>query len=320
VTEKGFYLELAKSRYLEPPSKREVLTDGTDELTLDTRFNKPTGDDAQYKDEGIYTITVRNPYTNRETTKKIYVGANKALKAHMKTGYSIKDIYSQIELGAEITDDGEIILPTDCVISPFELVSNNELTNKSIAESGFYLNLNESQHLDIIILKEVLSNAANGLTEDTQFNNFAKDGDKYTDEGIYTIIAINRSSEKQASMRICVGTNLILKAYINTGLSIQEINAQRALGATISKDGVIIPPPETAQIEEVVEVVTDLQNEAIQAITDNVINAEKNSFNPIIFIIVIITILLTAGSVLLLCLRRKRKSLKSNSEQRAESE
>jgi len=47
--------------------------------------------------EGIYTITVSNPYTEEETVKKIYVGTNSVLKAYMTTGYAISDIQSLLK-------------------------------------------------------------------------------------------------------------------------------------------------------------------------------------------------------------------------------
>ena len=78
ITENGFYLDLAKSRYLEINVKKEVLREGATGLTEDVRFNKPASDGEKYTDEGIYTITVSNPYTEEKTVKKIYVGTNSA--------------------------------------------------------------------------------------------------------------------------------------------------------------------------------------------------------------------------------------------------
>lgn len=108
ITENGFYLDLAKSRYLDINIRKEVLTEGADGLTEDTRFNKPAKDGEQYTDEGIYTITVKNKYTDESTIKKIYVGTNKVLKAYVQTGMSIKDINDQLSHGATIDDNGFI--------------------------------------------------------------------------------------------------------------------------------------------------------------------------------------------------------------------
>lgn len=111
ITENGFYLDLAKSRYLEINVKKEVLREGATGLTEDVRFNKPASDGEKYTDEGIYTITVSNPYTEEETVKKIYVGTNRVLKAYMTTGYAISDIQSLLKDGATIDDDGNITIP-----------------------------------------------------------------------------------------------------------------------------------------------------------------------------------------------------------------
>ena len=96
MTENGFRLDLAKSRYPKVNIKREVLKDSADGLVEDTRFNGPAKDGAEYTNEGIYTITVHNEYTNQFTVKKIYVGTNNILRAYMTTGLSIPEIFTLI--------------------------------------------------------------------------------------------------------------------------------------------------------------------------------------------------------------------------------
>ena len=110
MTENGFRLDLAKSRYLKINLKRETLKDSADGLVEDTRFNGPAKDGAEYTDEGIYTITVSNEYTGQFTTKKIYVGTNNVLRAYMTTGLSISEINNLVKDGATISDDGTIQL------------------------------------------------------------------------------------------------------------------------------------------------------------------------------------------------------------------
>lgn len=112
MTENGFRLDLAKSRYLKINLKREMLTDSADGLVEDTRFNGPAKDGAEYTDEGIYTITVSNEYTGASTTKKIYVGTNNILRAYVTHNYSISEINDLVENGATISDDGTIRLVT----------------------------------------------------------------------------------------------------------------------------------------------------------------------------------------------------------------
>ncbi|MEY8579210.1 hypothetical protein AALI21_13065 [Corynebacteriaceae bacterium 6-324] len=109
-TEDGFRLDLAKSRYLDIDLKRATLNAGADGLVEDTRFNRPARDGSEYTDEGVYTITVRNRYTDSETVKTIYVGTDTILKAHAKTGLPLSEIKTMLDTGATIADDGSLIL------------------------------------------------------------------------------------------------------------------------------------------------------------------------------------------------------------------
>ncbi len=107
-TESGFTLDLAKSQYLDINIKRQVMVEGADDLTEDTRFNTAAHDGQQFTDEGIYVITVKNRYTGEETTKQIYVGTDDVMKAHVVTGLSIAEINVKLAEGASITADGNI--------------------------------------------------------------------------------------------------------------------------------------------------------------------------------------------------------------------
>lgn len=109
ITENGFYLDLANSKYLNVNIKKEVLKDGVDGLIEDTRYNRPAKSGEQYTEEGIYTITAKNEYTNEITIKKIYVGQNKILKAHVQNGeYSISQISDMVSKGALIDENGNM--------------------------------------------------------------------------------------------------------------------------------------------------------------------------------------------------------------------
>ena len=94
------------------------MTEGADGLVEDTRFNGPAQDGAEYTDEGIYTITVANEYTGQLTVKKIYVGTNNVLRAHMTTGLSIPEINNLVDQGASIADDGTIQLASVIPATP----------------------------------------------------------------------------------------------------------------------------------------------------------------------------------------------------------
>ena len=108
ITENGFYLDLANSKYLNVNIKKEVLKEGAEGLVEDTRYNRPAKDKEEFIEEGIYTITVENVYTNEKTIKKIYVGKDKILKAHVQTGRSIENVREIVKLGATIDEEGNI--------------------------------------------------------------------------------------------------------------------------------------------------------------------------------------------------------------------
>ena len=132
----------------------------------------------------------------------------------------------------------------NCMVYPFDVVTGAELTNSSITENGFYLDLAKSRYLNIDIKKEIRRAGAEGLTEDTRFNKPAKDGEVYTDEGIYVITVSNVYTNQTTTKLIYVGTDDVLKAHVTTGLSIGNIESQLAAGATVAKDGTLIPAPD----------------------------------------------------------------------------
>lgn len=117
ISEAGFRLDYANSLYLTVNVKREILIEGADGLIEDTRFNISAKDGAEFTDEGIYTITVKNKYNGETTTKRIYVGTNSILRAHMVEGLSIPEINNLLAQGATINDDGFIQL---AVSTPIE--------------------------------------------------------------------------------------------------------------------------------------------------------------------------------------------------------
>ena len=119
VTENGFVLDWAKSRYLNINVELSQWTKGANGYTEDTIFNRPAKESDEYTKTGIYTITVTNPttdpYGNNPTVKKIYVGSDNVLIASMNAknaSYTINEIYNlQKNEGYEITDKGELIPP-----------------------------------------------------------------------------------------------------------------------------------------------------------------------------------------------------------------
>lgn len=107
VTSSGFRIDMAGSHYLDVSVKREVLNSTGDGLTEDVRFNKTATDGAVFEDEGIYTVTVKNPNTGEEaTTKRIYVGTNDTMKASVANNMTLAEAQERIAEGATVADDG----------------------------------------------------------------------------------------------------------------------------------------------------------------------------------------------------------------------
>lgn len=91
VTASGFYLDLARSRYLDINVKRTVLVRNESGVQEDVRFNRPANDGDRYTAEGIYTISVHNRATGEQTTKVIFVGTDELLQQYIANGFSLKN-------------------------------------------------------------------------------------------------------------------------------------------------------------------------------------------------------------------------------------
>ena len=134
MTDNGFYLDLANSRYLDINVQRSVYVEGTNGYTEDIRYNRPASDGTEYTDEGIYTITVRNNYTNETTTKTIYVGTDPLMRAFVVTDYSLEEIQSLVEEGYGIAEDGTMISPEGEVIDETSTEGNADSSADSRRE------------------------------------------------------------------------------------------------------------------------------------------------------------------------------------------
>ena len=64
---------------------------------------------------------------------------------------------------------------------------------------------------------------ANGVIEDERFNRPAKDGDRYTQEGIYTISVSNRYTGESTTKTIFVGSQELLETYVRNGFSLERL-------------------------------------------------------------------------------------------------
>ena len=112
ITENGFKLDMAKSRYLNIDVQRAVVTEGATGYVEDVRFNRPAKDGDQYTDEGIYTFSVKNLYTGESTTKKIYVGSTGFMRALSVNKITVEELNERVGQGGIVEVNGQITMPT----------------------------------------------------------------------------------------------------------------------------------------------------------------------------------------------------------------
>lgn len=232
----------------------------------------------------IIRYTDYNNVRQEPTIYTNYLEANTSVGADTKVQLFEEGDY-EIALDYQVTDDLLLdkighyriafkfsVRNGNCMAYPFDLQTGSELPNGAITENGFRLDLAKSRYLKINLKREVLTESADGLTEDTRFNGPAKDGAEYTQDGIYTITVQNEYTNQLTVKKIYVGTNDVLKAYITTGLSIPEINNLIANGATISDDG-------TIQLEAATngDVSTSEESTFVIEQTDEVVQPEKDN-------------------------------------------
>lgn len=277
-----------------------------------------------------YENVLHNPviYTN-------YLEANATVGADTKVRFFEEGDY-EVALDYQITKDKLFdqsshyriffkfsVRNGNCMVYPLDAVTGAELANSSMTENGFTLDMAKSRYLDIAVKREVLTESVDGLVEDTRFNKTVKDGDAFTEEGIYTITVSNKYTGQLTTKKIYVGTNLLLKAYMTTGLSIKEIKELVEQGATIDEMGVIhlSSQSQSDDIPEKVGVVDDTQpvsststgeNSATEKDGENNKETPK-TINPLIIVIVVLVLIIIAMAVVFIIIK-KRKPVQPKTE------
>ncbi|MDE6726140.1 MAG: hypothetical protein K2J79_11120, partial [Ruminiclostridium sp.] len=215
---------------------------------------------------------------------------------------------------------------SNCMIFPFDSVTKAELINSSITPNGFYLDLAKSRYLDINVKKAVLVPNGDDYTEDIRFNKSAKDGDQYTDEGVYYITVNNKYTGEQTSKTIYVGTDPVLQAHYTTNLPIAEIKSLLSQGAVINEKGEISLPQTGEEITEPMVTSSETAlNTTNLTVSDNQQSDDKSTENnnAIVLIIAIAAAIIILAVIMIVVTTRKRKSTntsKSNTEQNEEKE
>lgn len=316
---------------------------GNSKLTI---TNDSEGYDQYFEtpktDFGKGALIIRyTDYNNNKSDPQIYTNyleANTSFGADTKVQLFEEGDY-EVALDYEVTEDGLIdkeghyriffkfsVRNGNCMVYPFDIATGSELTNSSMTENGFRLDLAKSRYLKVNIKREVLKDSADGLVEDTRFNGPAKDGAEYTEEGIYTITVSNDYTNQFTVKKIYVGTNRILRAYMTTGLSIPEINNLVAEGAIILDDGTIKLAEKTTASEETVEEEqtteslseTTVFEEAVDAMVDIDPKEAKKSVSPIILLIAFGAVVAVGAAVSVII--RKKKAENADKDKEGESE
>lgn len=209
----------------------------------------------------------------------------------------------------------------NCMVYPMDAATHNELKNAAFTPNGFYLDLAKSKYLDIDIKKEILNVGQDGLISDTRFNRPAKDGETFTDEGVYTITVRNNYTNRETEKKIYVGNNDILIAYVsNPELTIPEIISMVNSGAIIQEDGSIKKPETIITVETVAEKTESLNEESTDTTTINENSfalenteqhSEKKTHGSILIVLVIGAIVVTAAAssvITVLIMKKRRKT------------
>lgn len=109
------------------------------------------------------------------------------------------------------------------MVFPFDPVTGEELKNTSLAPNGFKLDLAYSRYLNVNVKLSVLTEGTAGIVEDVRFNRPARDGEQYTQQGIYTITVQNEYTGQETTKTLYVGSDQKLIDYVTQGYTLDQI-------------------------------------------------------------------------------------------------
>ena len=277
--------------------------------------------ETERTDFGKGTLIIRyTDYNNNSSEPQVYknyLAANTSVGADTKVQLFEEGDY-EVALDYEVTSDQLIdkvghyrifftfsVRNGNCMVYPLDVSTGSELTNGSMTENGFMLDLAKSRYLQINVKREVLTDSADGLVEDTRSNAPAKDGEKYTEEGIYTITATNQYTNQKTTKKIYVGTNNLMKAVMTSGLSIEEINKLISEGATIDDEGTLTLAKESE--------VVDSSDRTISS-SENAEKATNKAFN-LKYLIAVVGALLVVALIVGIKHKKKKSIAEEDDEQ-----
>ena len=125
---------------------------------------------------------------------------------------------------------------------PFDISTGAELRDRAVAAEGFTIDMAKSRYLDINVTRTAIVKGSAGHTEDVRFNGPAKDGDKYTEEGVYTVNVANRYTNEHTVKTFYVGTDPFIRALSKSGKTVKELDELISRGYVIEDDGTLTAP------------------------------------------------------------------------------
>ncbi|MDY5463302.1 hypothetical protein [Hornefia butyriciproducens] len=239
----------------------------TDYLSADAKVNTNTVVDIN--EEGDYEVAL--DYVIKSSPRKIF--GREILPS--TSDYTIRLFKFSVRNG-------------NSMVFPFDAKTGEELSNRAFTENGFRIDLAKSHYLKVFVKRDIINDED---SEDTRENKPAQDGDVYTDEGVYTITVEDPSTGQKTEKKLYVGDDDRYKAFVTTGLSLEEIDERIADGERIGDDG---------------NFVTAKKNLSSSAGTATA----KVLFTVIVVVVVILVIVCMAISRS----RRKKGSWRKNSE------
>lgn len=278
------------------------------------------------------TLIIR--YTDFEGVKHEPVIYTDYLAANARTGANTKvELFEEgdyeVALDYEIVDTTRVdsytnyriyftfsIRNGNCMVYPFDTITGTELSDGAMTGNGFRLDMAKSRYLTIDVQKAVLIENADGtVVEDIRFNRPAKDGDAYTDEGIYTFRVKNLYTGEETTKVIYVGENKVLKALSTNKITIDELNALISGGSTIETDGTIKEPvveeisepvPEEEITDDEKQNPTQPTEEPVQPVMEEEVIVEKDSSNGIGIIVAVAVCLVGIAGVGIVYFKKKK--------------
>lgn len=254
----GFYLDLAKSKYLQINVKKSNLKDGTYDLVEDTEYNQLANDGTKFTDDGLYEITVTNRYTNISDVKRIYVGDNDLLKAYAVTGLSMSEIRKRIEAGAKVNSDGtlsDITLEGGDII--FAGLDDSDLLE--YVQDNIYMQLIEELHDDDLFVESITAKyVSKDYLENLEYNsrnnlyfgydaaglNGVFNGKKYVftlgDNGMTVVKpleTINDTTVEDVMKNVVVGSGVILVCVVVSSATVTAAPAVSVIFAASAATG-----------------------------------------------------------------------------------